>query len=492
MMESNQTEPLDIETLYAQLRENQGVNLQLSRSQQRAIIDAVSFNSVFDTDTPLAERQAACRVILNPSILNANRQAHDIETDTLSDTRRTLNNLYQIGGPAENFLAERRNTTLAEVYQFYYYLLAAVFRNSGETVMRRDIPAAPTGTNRTYNQQRNPIQVQQPQIFAAPAADPVTPPAVPRIPFTQGLRGAMDVAYRRVRTLEEREALQALRSALDAMRAEFSAEDHGARRRVDAAIERLQRDAVTWVDNGKDLDGLMGFRTRGNVFIQNNDIRTYYVTASFFGDSESTALQDVRVALRDLRALSDKHRELKIRAEAYIIDPVSTAASFGILSIFSIFDCIEMMSLFPFFDMTGFIFPMVKSMVISIFLAETLWEMPWNAWREYLEASSTALFVYIPLFLLSVVALSSLSGLCVALLVPGLEILPVMALYAAQSLVVSTLTLALPSLFVLLGRGLYEGGKGLYNLIFEDGMHDDLYHRTSELEEHEDIQYGFN
>jgi hypothetical protein len=486
MMESNQTAPLDtvpldIEALYAQLRANQSINLQLSHSQQRAIIDAVSLNSVFDTDTPLAERQAACRVILNPSILNANRAAHNTENVTLTDTRRTLQNFYQIGGPAEDFLAGRSNTTLAEMYQFYYYLLAAVFRNSGAAVTRGDIPAAPTGTNRRYNQQQNPIQAQQPQVFAAPT-DPVTPPAVPRTPFAQVFWDATNFARReRPRSPEEREALQALSSALDVMREEFRAEDHGGRRRVNDAIDRLQRDAITWVENSRDLDNLLDFRTRGNAFFQNNDIRAHYVTASFFCDSESTALQDVRVALRSLRELSNKHAEINIRAHAYIIAPLPTAASFGILSIFSIFDCIEMMSLFPFFDMAGFLFPMLKSSVISIFLAETLWEMPWNAWREYLEASSTTLFVYIPLFLLSVFALSSLSGLCVALLVPGLEILPMMALYAAQSLVVSTLTLALPSLFVLLGRGLYEGGKGLYNFIFEDGIHDDLYHRASAI-----------
>ena len=390
--------------------------------------------------------------------------------------------VYRIGGPTRDFLAGQLRTTLGEMYQFIYYLLAAVEQNSGATVRRTDIPAPPTYLqNHIYNQQpppqahlqnyiynqQQPTQQQPPQqrqymplhptlfgtgVYVAPTQLP--PGQLPRrrrlsVFETDEMRSADDAFY---------EAVRAMYADLEVR--EIPLED---KRAIKTAIEVLYHRGNQWLDEGRDLDCLLAFRSHEYAFFTNEVINRHYVTTPFLGRSEDAHLQSIHRALRELRFLSNLHYEINRRVDIVMFNFPVNLVMLSMNLFFSCIECLSMMSFFPLFDITGFDFPLTKSMLLGIFLCEEMWEMPFRAWREYLEALNTTLFVYIPMLLLFVALSSSLTGLCVALIVPGLEILPMMALFSTQALLASSIALFTPTFVVLVGRGLFEGVQRLYH-----------------------------
>lgn len=420
---------LGLETLFEQLRANRIIDLQLSHNQQRIIVNTFSYLDVFNVSGQvlLTDRQAVCHAILNPD--EAEPQDATV-LDVLSELRLYLQRLYDVG-PVRNFFPgdelDRTQTTLSEMYQFVYFLLAAVEQNSGATVEYAHIPAAPDGAYKRYDQQPIPDQTL----------------TIPR-------------------PIEEQSALQPLERAIAGM--------NGMPRQ---AIAYLRVTVNIWLNSNKGTDALLRFRRDSEVFFQDEAVRSSYVTHSFFGESESAELQQIRTALYDLRGLSQLHQKANENI-LYDRDPAQDILLIATSAIQAIVHCIDAMSFFPLFVIIGFVLPILKSLFIGLFLAVNLCEMPWEATGEYFEAFSNVLFLQIPLFLLGVAALSALSGLCIVLLVSGVEILPMMAASALFTLVVSSLCLAVPSLFALLGRGLYEGGQALSGLMF--GAVDDAYY----------------
>ncbi|MCH9755631.1 MAG: hypothetical protein K0U37_00360 [Gammaproteobacteria bacterium] len=431
--------------------------IKLSYAQQTELLATYQGLDVFNVDVDAETRKEACLAILN------NRPAAASDSEVLKDLRDalTLAHLNVAGGNAERFLSTRAETTPAEMLQFIHRLLAVTANDLGHAGSIA-IPAAPADFNTAYQG----IQ---------PDANPDMLGAFPEL-FQNLFSGGGSVNFHIdpqqgnaifTRTISEKSvALDRFELALDRLKRGLP-EERRETPDVQNCLNEMRAAANTWISGSRDIKALLIFRQAGDKFIQNPIIQHHHNKSDFFGSFESDDLKHFRAALRELRDYSYKRQQLKKEAEWGEFFDIYMV----VMPLMAVYDSISMANPLPLCVLVGFSIPLYLNIMHGLILAGHLWEMPWEAAQEYIEASRD-LWSRIPLLLSGAAVGGAFLGLCAGLLIPGAEISLMVSTWLAISLVSSTMALLLPIAVVLLGKGIYAGGKAVYDAAFAEGKKD--------------------
>ncbi len=460
--------------------------LKLSPGQQTELLASLRFEELFsdgDTSKGAGEeevsdetRKAACQAILSE------------ESEVLVNLRKYVSpeNLQLLGGGKKRYLETRSSTTPAEMLRFIHILLSASAHALAPDEPAIQPPRTPAelrgvtykGPPKSEDTRFSELLehfLQTNSLILAAANEGASAAGGGGTPFNldgaeaanlpQALNAPFGLYMPRLMMTESaalRSRFERLLHAVEEGIPDAEKQKNASRR----CFYEMRKAVHAWVYSERSTESLLAFRESSDKFLKHDVVRAHHVSRSFFGETASESLSALKAGLHELRETSVIHTKIKRDAtrSSMFFDMEKSIFNF-VSPLLALIHCIQLSSILPLCLFIGLMLPFIASFEHGDYLAECLWEMPWSASKDYLDASRPV-WSRTPLLLAGAAVGGALFGVCQALLVPGVEMAVTVSWWLVISLVASTLALILPIALALLFRGTYSAGQAVCQWMF--------------------------